>query len=268
MTEQGFIGGIEQDIEEVVHDIGRLLKPTPVHIASQALSIGEKLAPDFGACMTWTIPLLGTNTALAILQRRPSRDKARLYWNAAAAGFTFTGNTGAFTAAGGSAALSLYTGVQYLTGFTITAGLAIAGYTGPTTVTVSNVVGGPYTYELQESTTSGSTLQITYPGNGLPGTGGDPTVTVAASTDGASGTINVYGNNQTPLGGNGIIYLNSKADPLNVSAAQTPQGLIMPPGTWVTWDSQQPCYAICAGSSAQQIVTLDQAYAESSTLPK
>ena len=109
---------------------------------------------------------------------------------------TGTFQSGTFTAAGGSAGLPLFFGPQYLTGFDVSAaGNGTAA--GVATVTVSNVVNGPFIYYLNEVVGTPTLLSVRYPGNGITASGGDPTVTISAVTNGSSGNISVFGLNQS-----------------------------------------------------------------------
>lgn len=49
----------------------------------------EEAAPEFGSTMTWTIPLLGTNLSIPILQRRVRRHKAYVEVNFTAPGTVY-----------------------------------------------------------------------------------------------------------------------------------------------------------------------------------
>lgn len=110
---------------------------------------------------------------------------------------TITGASGTFAAAGaGSVALPGATNA--LTGFDIDTGAATSA--GTLVITVSNVTGGPYTYDLAVTTASGSQLQVRFP-NALPASGGAPAVAVGALVGGPAGSINVYGTNTTTTGG-------------------------------------------------------------------
>jgi hypothetical protein len=101
---------------------------------------------------------------------------------------TALGATASFAA--GAAASAVLPAGAFLSGFDVTAGPATAA--GTATVTVSNVLGGPYVYDLYESTTAGSRLSVSYPAE-LAQTGGAPTVSIAALASGGAGHINVYG---------------------------------------------------------------------------
>lgn len=140
-----------------------------------------------------------------------------------ASGFTPTGAEAAFTAAGGSASLPLFVGPQYLQGFDIEAA-GNGTVAGNATVTVSNVVGGPFVYVLNEIVGTPTDLSVQYPGNGLLGSGSDPTVTVSAVASGSSGTITLQGQNQsqTPVNGT-TVNLTTLGIILNRDDARTLQ---------------------------------------------
>lgn len=99
-----------------------------------------------------------------------------------------TGASAAFAAAAaGSASLAA---TDSLTGFDVTV-VDPAGQVAAA-VTVSNVAGGPYTYDLMEAASGPSRLSITYP-RPLAPAGGAPTVAIAAAVGGGAGHIDVYG---------------------------------------------------------------------------
>jgi hypothetical protein len=137
-------------------------------------------------------------------------------------GFTPAGNEGAFTAAGASVALPLFVGQQYLQSFDVEA-VGNGTVAVVATVTVSNVVGGPFVYLLNEIVGTPTDLSISYPGNGLLGTGGDPTVTVSAVANGSSGTISLEGQNlsQALTTGNTIVNLQNLGIILNRDDVRT-----------------------------------------------
>lgn len=56
----------------------RLAEGFPVRIVSDASKTVKEAAPEFGACMTWTIPQLGINSPIQILPRRIYRHKAQM----------------------------------------------------------------------------------------------------------------------------------------------------------------------------------------------
>lgn len=46
----------------------------------------ERLAPEYGSCMTWQLPVQGTNGAIPVLNRRLRRHKAKWFINFPGAG--------------------------------------------------------------------------------------------------------------------------------------------------------------------------------------
>lgn|SRR5487761_66554 len=108
------------------------------------------------------------------------------------AGVVGAGNaTGASTAFVAAAAGSASLGVtDALTGFDVTMA-AIAAAAGGT-VTVSNVVGGPYLFNFEGQVGNAALLSVRFP-NPLLASGGAPTVAIGAIVGGGAGNINVYG---------------------------------------------------------------------------
>jgi hypothetical protein len=222
------------------HDERTGIMPVPVEITGYQ-TVDQLKGPDFGAYTTMTF-LLGAGGPYQLLPYDDHRSQARLIvYQPAPLTSTVVGAAGAFTAAGGgSATLPLTVYQQYLTGFDVNAGVATGAVA--VTVTVSNVVGGPYTYTFEESTTSTSGLSVRYPGPGLLGAGGDPTVTVGVGD--AAGTISAYGtSNSGPIAvGAPGLWIGSEAQ----VKANPVLGMFVPAGTnipishnqrvWVTGD--------------------------------
>jgi hypothetical protein len=161
------------------------------HSLQQATSLAQNIqqAADEGAL--YTVP--GTITVEA----------TGPLWAVGIAATQQTGNvvagSNAAFAAGAAGTATLPAG-STLTGFDLTVSAATAA--GLATVTVSNVIGGNYTYSIQEETGGGVTMSIRYPGSGLPATSAAavPTVAIGTLASGGSGTINIYGT--TPNSGN------------------------------------------------------------------
>lgn len=102
------------------------------------------------------------------------------------------GNTAAATAAfaaGATATVNPPFYSRYITGFDVTFSAATAA--GSTTVTLSNVAGGPYVWTIQQETTAGTSLSIRFPGKGLLPFG-NPALTVSATVGGGSGDLTLY----------------------------------------------------------------------------
>lgn len=91
------------------------------------------------------------------------------------------------TGAAGAAVSATLNGQALITGFDVTIGPATTA--GVATVTLSGVDGGPYTYYIDESTTSGETLSKSL--NLISQSGA--TLTVSAVTGGGIVAINLYG---------------------------------------------------------------------------
>lgn len=105
-----------------------------------------------------------------------------------------TGAVGTNT--GGNASLPAGSNI---TGFTVT---FTAATTAAGTVTVSNVAGGPLTYNIPVGTT---VFTINYPGAGLPASGGAPTVAVSATVGVGPGNIVDTGTLVTTSGVVGVL---------------------------------------------------------------
>jgi hypothetical protein len=217
--------------------------PVPVEITGYQ-TVDQVKGPDFGAYTTMTF-LSGAGGPYPLLPYDDHRYQARLIvYQPAPLASAVVGAAGTFTAgAGGNAVLPLTVYQQYLTGFDVNAGVATAA--AAVTVTVSNVTGGPYVYTFEESTTAVSGLSIRYPGAGLLGAGGDPTVTVGVGD--AAGTISAYGtSNNGPIAtGQPGIWIGSeaqvKANPvLGMFIPASPAGTNIPINhnqrVWITGD--------------------------------
>lgn len=101
-----------------------------------------------------------------------------------------TSAKGTFTA--GAAGNAVLPAGASITGFTISAAATAAAASG--TITVSNVAGGPLTYDyvFPNAGNSPDVLNITFP-RPLSPSGGAITVAINAVTGGSAGNINVYG---------------------------------------------------------------------------
>jgi hypothetical protein len=91
-------------------------------------------------------------------------------------------------ATGAAANISLPSANYTVTGIDATIGNAVAA--GNVTVTLSNVAGGPLTWTIGESTTSGEVLNRQF-GTGLAANG-TPNLAISALLNGGSGTLTVY----------------------------------------------------------------------------
>lgn len=164
-----------------------------------------------------------------------------------------TSATAAF-AAGGAATATLPTGAS-LSGFTVTTGVPgtppVAG-----TVTVAGVVGGPLTYNIEE-TASGGLLQQTYnpplqPTNASTA----PTVTMNAAAGGAAGNINATGTTAAQGGLQGVAGLYVGTPPQLVSGS--PVSLFT--GNVEDWSASLPFYERVTSESIW-VIPQDHLYA-------
>jgi hypothetical protein len=188
-------------------------QPLPVVSATQ------EEAPQFGSCMTWSVPQAGIGQPVQILQRRLRRNEARLYL------------------------VSVPTIQTLITAPAVPAtGVAQYNNTGqPVTVTVS---GGTVTAITVNGTATGLTSGvILVPANG----------TIAI-------TYSVLPTWTWATSSPGTIVVNSKLDPLQ---GASPQGATygIAGQQFLTWESQQPVYAITNGGTSV-VSVLDEAYAE------
>jgi len=90
--------------------------------------------------------------------------------------------------AAGNAALSSTS--DHLTGFDVTMAAVAAAAGG--TVTVSNVAGGPFVYDIEALVGQATLLSIRFP-TSLPPSGGAPTVAISAIVGGGAGNIDIFG---------------------------------------------------------------------------
>lgn len=219
------------------------------------------LPPTFASFMTWPIGQVGVSPATQILQRREHRFKAKflitmptggtvtfnsrqepLTKDANPQGFQLTlptvsgvvaGNqqdgANAAIAAAVAGNVSLPNASDFLVGFAIS--LSTVG-TAPMTITVSNVVGGPYTFTIP---TGGQSLIVNFP-TPLRATGGAPTVTWSA-TAAAVGNVSVFG----------------ITSPVSLPLPQTV--------TLPDFDSSQPLFAI-ASIAGCTIQVMDESYGQ------
>lgn len=215
------------------------------------------VAPDFGAPQVWQI----SNLAVAqVLQRRLRRNRADLWIGTSPitpAGYSGSANSngsGAIVAAtAGSVVLPLFAGLD---GFDIS--LSTVG-TAAMTITVSNVVGGPFTYTIP---TGGQTLSVRY-GKPLANQGGTGITVAWSATAAAVGNVSVFGESFS-FGASGAIYLSRFREPLQKLLAEgfsaVPVGssvvILNQGGQNFAWRSQQELFAIAniAGPFALNVV--------------
>lgn len=143
------------------------------------VSVGDMRAIPFANVSSAEILLVGP----AELEGISLRDA-----NAAVNAGTPTGASAAFTAAAaGSASLGA---TDSLSGFDVSMAAVAAAVGG--TVTVTNVVGGPYVYQFEGLVGAASLLSVRF-ATPLLASGGAPTVTISAIAGGGAGDINVFG---------------------------------------------------------------------------
>lgn len=96
--------------------------------------------------------------------------------------------SGANATGAAGAATSVQLNAGTITGFDVSVGPASAA--GTATVTLSNVVGGPYTYTIDELTTNSEFLSKALT---LGASGGIPTLAISAVASGGTVSLNLYG---------------------------------------------------------------------------
>lgn len=234
----------------------------PVRVVKTPEDLSE-LAVEFGAPSTWTIPQIGTQQPVQILQRRPSRSKAQIWIPAP------PNSGGSVSAQGTVAAPAAFTPIA------TTATLPPGTYT----VSGSVTLGGTLTagtdngnVRLVANGAAFATLPVpavdgTYPYGPITFTIGPASSTVILQSGANAATAgSTYGGGLTvtPLNNSGVtaVALSHRQDYL--ANANNPQGLIFPVSILplkVDWESQQPCYAAAVGTAGATVLTLDQAQA-------
>lgn len=187
------------------HDPEPKYLPLPKKAAAVPVQIVQTRKIYSVATSSYSIPAQGS-AAVRIAGRDYTRTHILLLVETAAGsgGVPIAGSNGAFTAgAAGSATLPAG---STLTGFDITVSAATAA--GLATVTVSNVLGANYTYQIQEETGGGAILSIRYPGTGLPAStpASVPTVSIGVLASGGSGSIAIYGSSPATSAPTGIRF--------------------------------------------------------------
>lgn len=102
--------------------------------------------------------------------------------------YTLLSPSGASSVGAAAAANSVQLNAGVITGFDVSIGPATT--TGVATVTLSNVVGGPYTYTIDELTTNSEFLSKAL---NLGASGGIPTLSINAVTGGGTTALNLFG---------------------------------------------------------------------------
>jgi hypothetical protein len=254
------------DDEDVLGDI---TSPIPVSIMDRQV----QLQPEFGSCQSFTVPQSGATTypqnCVQIMNRRPSRKKARIFINSNGGttpngGASYTGEGTAVDPAAGTTVAALNAGVAIpagtyvVQGTNMLAGAATAAdinnfglYVGATLIqTLGND-------DVTEQLFQWGPITITVPSGGA---------IVAIKTIGAgSGTANYWSAFQgAPQSGSSgaatsvIISsnVNALANPVN------PQGFSISAFPFaLDWENQEPCYATAIGGAGVVVSVLDQSYA-------
>lgn len=209
-------------------------------------------AADYGVINT--IILAGTENALALLPYDRYRRRAVIQINSPNAGAAGTPAvsstaTGAIAAGAGSAALA--NGVP-VTGFTLSFSAA-PSTTG--TATLSNVTGGPYTFNIPSGQTSPYTVTFPAPIT-ASGPGVAPTLTIAGLGTGA-GTIEMYG--LTPA----VAAANAASGFCLIGARRQVQNGVggkFRPGNSITIEDVQDLYVTGDGVTPLEIIVLNERY--------
>jgi hypothetical protein len=240
------------DVDPYDDDIYALSRAEPVRV----IDIGEKTrneAPEYGSWQSVSVPLLGGTAPFAqLLQRRLLRYRARLYLPsqdmlASSAG---SGSTGVVTDPGAGATITNINGLTagtyqitataYVTGTVQAAdqdNMKLVESSGFVTLAklivppVSGVIGPPVTFTLN-----------------IP-VGTTTNILIATNAAGSNAAV-VYA---------GSLIITQIAGPETVYIASNPALLINPSGegaypvplnTFIDWYSQQPCYAVATGATA------------------
>jgi hypothetical protein len=245
-------------------------EPFPVRIVSEDSANTTRVAPDYGACMTWPIPQAGIGLPVQVLTRRIRRSKARLIVPgnvvtatltpgnpAAGASFIYTNSTNVPQSMA-SIQATLTTSAAVLNRF-ISATIkdasgnvlyrAINGSATPASsaITWNGFIGANQQNSATGTFTFGLPALSTIP---IPSGG---TLTLGAGALDAADQITAI---VLELTQTTTILINSKPDPLTLSV---PQGVTLPNSFEIDWESQQPCYAISLGGSASLSV-IDESY--------
>jgi hypothetical protein len=226
------------------------MQPVPVY------SLTEDNAPEYGSCMTWPIPIAGSNQPIQILPRRIRRSKAKIYplWAGTLPSVTANNGTGAVSPGAN----------QVLVSATLPAGtwsinwiIGIGGTTGNPEIDNFALIVGGVTVAIS---INGSTAGATYPQMPIIVTLNAPTVvTVNTIVLGTVASVYRVEFTATDATSEASLIINSKQEPLMGS---NPQGLIVVNNlNVIEWETQQPCYAI-ALTAPLSVSVLDQSYAE------
>lgn len=191
-------------------------QPLPV------VSAVQEEAPQYGSCMTWSIPAVGTGQPVQIAQRRIRREKCKL--QIISLPTTLTTITAPAVPATGVAQ-------QNTSAFPVQVVISPNGAT-ISAVTVNGVIVG----------TAAGTYNV-------PAFGSIAVSYTVATPTWVWQTI-----------GSGSIVINSKLDPLQGASPQGATYSVLNT-QFLEWDSQQPIYAIAIGGIAT-ISVVDEAYAD------
>ena len=266
-SEQYYTGeGYEEDEPQEYEGNTVPLQPVPVY------SLTENSAPEYGACMTWPIPVAGVNQPIQILGRRIRRSKGRVFLtsytsslsspqNSPAAGSNFT-----YTVPAGGTA-------QILNSITalFTASAAVA--TRFVQLQIKDAAGN-LVYQLSngQGTVASTNVRITF-ATGITNANaatGTAAIAIPALVLQPGWTVNLIATSidvadqfsgiTMDLTQSATIIVNSNPNALSGS---NPQGFTVPGGftSGLEWNSQQPLYAIAIGI-ASSVSVIDESYAE------
>lgn len=263
--------GYEED-EPQVYDAEKEWAAEPVPV----VSMGESAAPEYGACMTWPVQQAGVGQPVQILQRRVRRHKAKIYQTSPSgsgatdfpqanppAGTNFT-----YTVPPGTAQTITAVRVFFTTSAAVAnrfVSLQVRDASGNILSSINNASAIVASSSLQLTwSTSITGFAFGASGNALmpmpittPLQPGWQLVVTISGEDAADQLSQIV---ITLANAAASIIINSKLDPLQ---GANPQGFTIPAGFAgnIEWESQQPCYAIAIGGTANLSVT-DEAYAE------
>lgn len=260
-------------------DYGAWTGPTvPVHIVRGKDEKNIRVPPEFGSCMTYSVPLLGSSygveQGVQILPRRYWRDKARI-WVASAGGSpigTSVSAHGSVTSPTANQAIAaipasdLVAGVQY----SVTAYVYVDGTTAAATdddnmqvnVNATSIAKIPYNADTSDASPYAFTIPVS------PAVNGTNQLTVSAIAAGTTGSVYHATIVATPTSSSsgaatGVLFATTKA------ALSAQQGILWPAGNaspQIEWSNQQPLFAVAIGGGPATVIVLDQSFSERSEL--
>lgn len=244
------------------------LIPVPVHIASSGAEPTREIAPEYSACMSWSVDTLanmGNGRPVRLLPRRYRRKEARIYISSLGALGTQASGEGSVTSPGASAPIaSIAIGGIANGEYLINWAVSLDGTVSATDVNNFRLQQNPGGVTLENSTNDGVVGR--YPQNqfgpvSLTTANGLRVVSIAAGTVGAvySAQINIIP--VVPNETANLLLASNEPQLMNNQGA-----LFYTSPMVVVWKGQQPCYAcLQVGSTGGPVIisVIDEAYEES-----